>query len=153
MAWPMQEHARRSRQLHQPIRSRSRHMFMSCRCPGGAGGRRPRAGLRIPLKTIIEWTIHNFPLPRCGSDRFRTVSRHRLCFAPAIMDMVIFPCAQAHTETRSHDTIMYHQAHTPRSPTRLHPPARPLSRPRCAASQLKIKLKIHGSCNTLVRSK
>ena len=69
-------------------------------------------------------------------------SSDRLCFAPAIMDMVIFPSAQAHTETRSHDTIMYHQAHTPRSPTRLHPPARPLSRPRCAASQLTIKLKI-----------
>jgi hypothetical protein len=146
-------------QLHlQPIRSRSRQMFMSCRCPGGAGGRRPRAGLRIPLKTFIEWTIHNFPLPRCGSDD-QTVSlsgpfrpaglfkgfcaiEHRLCFAPAIMDMVIFPCAQAHTETRSHDIIMYHQAHTPRSPTRLRPPARPLSRPRCAASQLTIKLKI-----------
>jgi hypothetical protein len=137
--------------------SRSDHdLVMSCRCPGGAGGRRPRAGLRIPLKTFIEWTIHNFPLPRCGSDD-QTVSgpfrpaglfkgfcaiEHRLCFAPAIMDMVIFPCAQAHTETRSHDIIMYHQAHTPRSPTRLRPPARPLSRPRCAASQLTIKLKI-----------
>jgi len=75
MVWPMQI------AIRSPSRSRDRRGNMCHRCTGG--GPRPRAGLRRPLKTFIEWTIHNFRLPRCGSDRFRTVSRHRLCFAPA----------------------------------------------------------------------
>jgi hypothetical protein len=124
MAWPMQS------DLH--------HDLVTRQCVH----RSPRAGLRRPLKTFIEWIIHNFPLPRCGSDRFRTVSRHRLCFEPAIMDMVIFLRSGSHGDTvarhnhvssSTHAALAYRLAY-PAPPSRKTPFSTAL---RCLTAQDK----------------
>jgi len=87
----------------------SRHGSCAAYSYGRRGGPDDTVRLARIIKRSLNGTFHNFP--RKFQDRFRTVSRHRLCFAPAIM--VIF-LRSHHTETRSHDTIMYHQAHDTR---------------------------------------
>jgi hypothetical protein len=110
-----------------PIRSPSRSRVT---CVRAAPAGRTYHSISVIRKRSLNGTFNHFP--RKFQDRFRTVSRHRLCFAPGRTRPPSWSFSSAHiTRRHGHTTqscIIKHTTHAaPRSPTLLHPPARPLS--------------------------